>query len=845
MTIPETNDKNTEQKKIDDYFDEVNRLLPTNPDLVKGREFFAIWEKNCEPRPFNFKGSSIIIGQNTLEFYAKSKYTAHLTWDGEQNVPVFVAANKTTEHHFAVLTNNGKVQFEKIGSVNLNKSKNSQGEEIEVVYDVIDRIITQKSELNIEKLTKKEFLDNLKTLSDSYTTKFLKRMAGFSAAKIRDLVEQASSDLAIDDLSSQLTLPFEGGGYAQNSGGSKESKKTVKPATYNIYSKNHWQIVLEMEFLMTIAKLAYETENDFFFPLKDCEKLGTSEKSGTLLKIRDVEDVPLVEGSIMGVYNRGVNVKLGTFVVRIFDYDTIYGELFWEEGESVSDLGKAYLKPRKAPHKFLMQKTKELFSLVKEQPESIRGALKYILGLEESKLVTGRISENMKDMDFSQNDAWSAAVNPDNRLVGIQGPPGTGKTWVLVQVIRHLAQQGKRILVTAPSNTAVDNICRVISDLPVLRFGRQEKVHDEVQETCWKGKEENIETYLKKYGNGKNGQVFAATHLISLMDRVITQDLQHNGLFDVVIFDESGMSRMDEFLLCAQLGERIIAFGDQKQLPPFSLSKIVLKKLDKEHHITTVMTRQIIEISALEWLSENRKLPLIMLKRSYRCQNPRLLRFSSTLFYNARVKTSEKAEYFNLPYHKRKEKYPQSTLRFYRTSFLPDDIRCEKIVFAGSKIGIENQCEAHVCKQVVINALDLYQLKQITVISPYKRQVSLIKELLHFDLIKDRISGKYTRDSWQTFLNSRIATVDSFQGGESDLVIISYVRSNKEKGIGFVDNPNRINVAHTRCRREIVIVGDLECLMEQAKTDIFIKMERAFSRDGIIIDVDESFISKS
>lgn len=69
---------------------------------------------------------------------------------------------------------------------------------------------------------------------------------------------------------------------------------------------------------------------------------------------------------------------------------------------------------------------------------------------------------------------------------------------------------------------------------------------------------------------------------------------------------------------------------------------------------------------------------------------------------------------------------------------------------------------------------------------------------------------------WEEFLDSRIATVDSFQGSESDAVIISYVRSNENHVIGFSDNPNRINVAHTRCRRELYVVGDLECLKRGA-----------------------------
>ena len=87
--------------------------------------------------------------------------------------------------------------------------------------------------------------------------------------------------------------------------------------------------------------------------------------------------------------------------------------------------------------------------------------------------------------------------------------------------------------------------------------------------------------------------------------------------------------------------------------------------------------------------------------------------------------------------------------------------------------------------------------------------------------------------------------MDSFQGGESDIVIICYVRSNENGGIGFIDNPNRINVAHTRCRREINIVGDLECLKRQARNNIFVRMERAFRRDGEVIHVTEAMLAEA
>ena len=130
-----------------------------------------------------------------------------------------------------------------------------------------------------------------------------------------------------------------------------------------------------------------------------------------------------------------------------------------------------------------------------------------------------------------------------------------------------------------------------------------------------------------------------------------------------------------------------------------------------------------------------------------------------------------------------------------------------------------------------------YPLDEISIIAPYRKQVALIRETLSLEYLNSLLENEISYAVWRDFLFSRIATVDSFQGGESDVVIISYVRSNNDEGIGFIDNPNRINVAHTRCRREVHIIGDLDCLKRQAKNEIFNRLERAFLRDGEIIAV--------
>lgn len=827
----------SEQIKIAQYLSEIEKLQASNLDLVAGREFFEIWEQACNPRPFSVTGPGIALGDYRINIGAKGRYIACLVWNHEKNRPVFMAENSKTGYCFPLIIEDEKISFDGPEKISQVQIEDGQGEEIEVVYDVIDNIMTKKPGADILKLKRKEFTENLESLYDIYDKKLLRRMARLSASRIRTLVEQAASDMALDELSAQFVLPL-GGSYAYDVTGDTASSCGLDDNKDDmIFGKTRWELEREIELLLAMSVYNYEMQKNFVLHLRDCEVIRHRNDRRLFVRIPNVKDIPLYEGSKLGIFKRGEKAGLGFFTVSMFDYDTIYGELAFEDDQDLRQLDYLYLLPRREPRKFMMEKAQELFNLVKDRHEEIKGAICFILGLEQGKFSHDFDVKPGPEMDFSQKQAWKASVNPENRVVAVQGPPGTGKTWVLVQVVKFLCKQGMRILVTAPSNTAVDNICRRILDLPLLRLGKPDKIDPKIQNTCWIGNDENVDSYIKKRKACASGTVYAATHMRSLLDGIISKEIRQNGLFDIIIFDEAGMSRMDEFLFCSQLGQKVVVFGDQRQLPPFPLSNEVLNKLKKKHRYTSSSTRDIINFGALEWLAQNRKFPVIMLQRSYRCQNPRLLRFSSTLFYNARVKTSENAEYFRLPYHERKEKYPSSTLQFYNTGSLPKAIRREKIIIEGSGPGLENMCEAKICRHVLMKSLDVYDPDRIMIISPYKRQVKLIKAVLKYEEIRKYLPDSIFREDWNFFLKSKIATVDSFQGGESDLVIISYVRSNEGRGIGFVDSPNRINVAHTRCRRGIIIIGDLECLKKQAKTDIFKKMERAFARDGEIIDM--------
>jgi len=369
-------------------------------------------------------------------------------------------------------------------------------------------------------------------------------------------------------------------------------------------------------------------------------------------------------------------------------------------------------------------------------------------------------------------------------------------------------------------------------------------VDSAVAEACWSREGEALRRFAQR--RRKTGAaIYVGTHLGILRGELVQHEMEEYGPFEVIIFDEAGMARLDEFLLCLQLAARAIVFGDHQQLPPHPPSSAVVTQLVEEIGPLPTSQWSLLQGSALQWLAEMRHFPVALLQCSYRCQNPRLMRFASTLFYNARVQPSDEADYYKLPYAERQRRYPSATLRFYCTSSLPTELRCQRLIVEGGRTGFENRTEAALCLAAFQQALQSYPLAEITLIAPYRRQVRLLRRALaQFRL--ERLTGELAPgdEEWEHFLHTRVSTVDSFQGGESDAIIICYVRSNEEGRIGFVDDPNRVNVAHTRARRHMAVVGDLECLKEGEKNRIFARMERAFRRDGEVIDVPREMIDE-
>jgi hypothetical protein len=829
---------NTEFDKIKHYFEEGRLLKLNSPAGELEQALYARWELKYKPQPFILEGSIFeLAGKKHKLPSSDNPVLGFFSWNNAHQSAALMLEASESEQTFLLRFRNGEAFTSAHSARLLDEESVSQGEQLEIIYDIISHLRNADSRSEILGLSKKEFIAGLEAVAEHHNPQTVRSMKRLTLQQIKELLRMASADMASDELSDQLSLGLDGN-YAA---GNDEHDIIVSPPV-DVPAKTRWTVMRELNFLEKACVLTAESERAFVITFNAAEVVGPASGIDLPLKLNVPPYARLAQGDILHVKIRGERSTVATFKIDIFDGDVVFGRLRSDFGASATSyFPRLYGLPPRSPSDFIATSIKILSSFVQSADnDRLSDGLEFSLGLKPFTFMSNVPEKVPESLDQSQRRAWSAAINPLNPVVLVQGPPGTGKTYVLEQVLRELCSQGLRVLAAAPSNTAIDNICRRLTDFPVLRFGNNiNSIAPDVAERCWVGEREAVDRFVA--GRKKlRGGIYAGTNVGLLRDQIVIDDMKLNGQYDVIVFDEAGMSNLAEFLLCANFGRKVVLFGDHQQLPPYPMPETVHRQLEEEFKSVPRHLRTAVSGSAIEYLAHQRGIPVIMLQHSYRCQNPRLLRFASTLFYGAGVKTSYSADYYRLAYHEREIRYPASSMQMYSTSGLPESLRSEQLCFDGSKPGLANKTEAQICATLFYQAAAKYPLEEISIIAPYRKQVALLREILSPERLGQRVSP----ERWRNFLFTRIATVDSFQGGESDVVIICYVRSNKHAGIGFIDNPNRINVAHTRCRREMHIVGDLECLKRQARSKIFERLGRAFQRDGEIISVTPEMLEK-
>jgi len=436
---------------------------------------------------------------------------------------------------------------------------------------------------------------------------------------------------------------------------------------------------------------------------------------------------------------------------------------------------------------------KELYKLFQQ----LHGEIKN----EEPAINTRSISLsfNNKNLNASQQQAVVAITQNENITI-VHGPPGTGKTTTLVEAIVQLIRLGEKVLVAAPSNTAVDNVAKglIAQNLKILRVGNTSKVDETIFQHTPEGRLSNSKQlkeikqlkiraeefrkmalkYKRSFGKTereqrnllfkevknirteiKQLQAYNEEKLYTEADVILgtpvgLYDSKINHLtFQTLVIDEAGQC-IEPLAWCIfPLAQKYVLAGDHLQLPPTVLSNEAAR---------LGLNKSILEISI--GTANN----VFLLNTQYRMKEA-IAGFSSNYFYNGLLLSA--SHLGNTGVH---ITFIDTAGSGYNEKHGPD----------GSSL--QNEGELLIVQKLIeTEALDSLHT---AFISPYAGQVTAAKDILPEQM--------------------RISTIDSFQGQEKETIILSLVRSNDDGDIGFLKDYRRMNVAITRAKEQLFVIGD-------------------------------------
>ena len=406
----------------------------------------------------------------------------------------------------------------------------------------------------------------------------------------------------------------------------------------------------------------------------------------------------------------------------------------------------------------------------------------------------------------------------------VHGPPGTGKTTTLVEAINETLMRESQVLVCAQSNMAVDWISEKLVDrgVSVLRIGNPTRVNDKMLSFTYerrfeahadypqlwairkairelrhqrKGRDERFHQKMERLKSRAaqleiriNAELFGEARVIATTLVGSANRLLEGRRFDTVFIDEAAQALEAACWIPVRRASRVVLAGDHCQLPPTVKSIAALKGgLGK-----TLMER----------LVEIKPSCVTLLQTQYR-MNEQIMRFSSDYFYGGKVTTAPQIKYrgildYDIPIE---WDSPQ-------TAGQTDGPEHTGETFVGETYGRINKGEA----QLTLDKLQQYFSKigkqrildehiDVGVISPYRAQVQYLRQLIR------------KRDFFKPFRKLiSVNTVDGFQGQERDIILISLVRDNEQGQIGFLRDLRRMNVAITRAKMKLIILGDATTL---------------------------------
>jgi hypothetical protein len=285
--------------------------------------------------------------------------------------------------------------------------------------------------------------------------------------------------------------------------------------------------------------------------------------------------------------------------------------------------------------------------------------------------------------------------------------------------------------------------------------------------------------------------------------------------FDLVVVDEAGQVPTSDALIPLVRGKRAVLVGDDKQLPP--VCETELKKAINGRDDSAALL-ELASVSLLESVRPTLPAANVVQLRTQRRMPEVIARFISDRFYQSTLRSEV------LP--PKRDALFRSPLAFVDTSCLPERDRRERQA-GDEQHGCRNDAEAKLLNRLA----EHYQKDgaEWALIVPYRAQLDVLRGLAR---------------AWATpeTVDADIGTVDSFQGGERDVILYGFTRSNRSRRVGFLDNLRRLNVAFTRAKQQLVLVGDLETLRnadDQGVRELIKELHTALGTDGDLRTYDE------
>ncbi|CAL5075293.1 unnamed protein product [Urochloa decumbens] len=414
------------------------------------------------------------------------------------------------------------------------------------------------------------------------------------------------------------------------------------------------------------------------------------------------------------------------------------------------------------------------------------------------------------NFDASQSKALALALNKKGPVLVIQGPPGTGKTGLLSYLITCVVHRGERVLVTAPSNAAIDNIVEKLSSTGLR--GRLEKFTREFERKKFDLRNDlkhriqddslasGIRQLLKKLGKEyKKKEKETIKEVLSNAEVVLSTNIgaadpliRGSGSFDLVIIDEAGQAIEPSCWIPILQGKRCILAGDHRQLAP------------------VVLSREAVEcglgISLLERASSlHDQLLTTTLIMQYRMHDS-IASWESNEMYDGLLKSSPSvASRLLVDYPFIKATWMTQCALMLLDTRMPYgslNIDCEERLDPAGTGSFYNSGKADIVSQHVLSLVRCgLPPTSIAVQSPYIGQVQMLRSRL---------------EEYPLASGVEVSTIDSFQGREADAVVISMVRSNSLGAVGFLGDSRRMNVAITRARSHVAVVCDSSTIRNNA-----------------------------